>query len=71
MQIVERTWIKNLSLPPQARSDGERGETVLWMETLREFFQIGVLRYLGPFLIATKFGKGASELAQGYFHSRA
>lgn len=71
MQLVERTWIKTTSLPPQARSEGEHGENVLWMETLRECFQMGVLRYPGPLLKATKFGKGASKLGGGYFHSRA
>lgn len=35
MQIVERAWIKIPSLPPQARSDGEHGGPVLWMETFK------------------------------------
>lgn len=70
MQIVERTWIKTPPLPLQARSEREYGATVLWMATLRECFQTGILRYLGPFLKATKFGKGSSKSAQGYFYSR-
>lgn len=71
MQIVGRTWAKSPFLPPQARSDGERGGAALCMETLRECFHIGALQYLGPFLKATKFGKGASKLTREYFHSRA
>lgn len=70
MQMVERRGIKTPSLPPQARAEGEHGETV-WMETLRECSPVGVLLYLGPFPRATEFGKGASTLARGCFHSRA
>lgn len=69
MQIVERPWIKTPSLPLQARSDGEHGGAVLWIETFKGVVPNRRLMISGALSDSQEIRERRFEVS-GYFHSR-
>lgn len=69
MQIVERTWIKTPSHPPQARSDGEHGEVVLWMKAFKGVVPNRRFTISGALSDSHEVRERLFEVS-GYFHSR-
>lgn len=69
MQIVERPWIKTPSLPLQARSDGEHGGAVLWIETFKGVVPNRRLMISEALSDSQEIRERRFEVS-GYFHSR-